>query len=280
MKTIFEYINYRAFLEDYYNEMKRTTSYFSTRYFAQKAGISSASFLRDVINGKKNLSKRTVERFATAMNLSEKEYRFFSHLVFFNQAQNANEKQVHYAVLLTMMQSIKEMELTVHQHQVYNFWYIPVVRELATIVDFQDDYTLLGKSVYPNIKPQEAKSAISLLVELELLVKGENGRYAQTEKAIQASSALDAMAIFNFTVAMAENGIHALKTLPKTERNFSTLTCGMSKECYEVYLIELEAFKERMKKIINQDANSDSDKVYQINFQIFPVSTKPEGDTE
>lgn len=280
MKSIFSYNNYRQYLEHFYNEKKRTTRYFSTRYFAQKAGISSASFLREVIDGKKNLSKHSVVKFAKALNLKEKESRFFTHLVFFNQAKNADEKQTHYAVLLTMMDSVKELELTAHQHQVYNHWYVPVIRELACIIDFKNDFSFLAKSVYPQIKLREAKSAIRLLLKLGLLVKLDNGRYEQTDKAIQASSELDAMAIFNFTCTMAENGLDALKTLPKDKRNYSTITCGMSKECYEIYLIELQAFKERVKKIINQEEHSSSDQVYQINFQLFPVSMQPKEDKE
>lgn len=274
MKSIFKFINYRKYLETYYNEKKQTTRYFSTRYFAQKAGISSASFLREVIDGKKNLSKTTVKKFAIALNLSEKETRFFTHLVFFNQAKNAEEKQTHYAVLLTMIDSIKEQQLTVNQHQIYNYWYVPVIRELACIIDFKDNFTILANTLYPQITPREAKKSVSLLCRLGLLKKIKNGRYEQTNKAIQATTELDSMAIFNFTNSMAENAIKALKTLPKSERNFSTMTCGMSKECYEMYLIELQAFKERIIKIINQEERSESDLVYQMNFQLFPVSTQ------
>jgi uncharacterized protein (TIGR02147 family) len=272
MKSVLSYIDYRQYLRDFYNEKKQTTRFFSTRYFAKRAGLSSASFLREVINGKKNLGKATIEKFILALGLTGKEARFFKHLVFFNQAVGADEKQDHYAVLLSLMNTVKEFQLTALQLQVYNNWYIPVIREIACIMDFKDDFALLAKSVYPAITVTEAKSAIKLLVHLKMLRKSESGMYEQSSPAIQAKSELDAMAIMNFTRSMAEKAVNALVTLPKHERNFSTITCGMSRSCYELILAETSAFKDRVVTIINNDARTLSDRVYQFNFQIFPVS--------
>ena len=274
MKSVLSYIDYRQYLRDFYDEKKQTTRYFSTRYFTKKADLSSASFLREVINGKKNLGKQTVEKFIRALDLTGKEARFFRHLVFFNQAKGADEKQDHYAVLLALMNTVKEFQLTALQHQIYNYWYIPVVRELACIVDFKDDFTLLAKSVIPAITASEAKSAVRLLVRLKMLRKRDDGRYEQSSSAVQAKSDLDAMAIMNFTRSMTEKAMEALQTLSRDERNFSTVTCGMSPSCYELILAEINAFKDRVVTIINSDERTPDDRVYQLNFQVFPVSRK------
>ena len=85
MKSVLSYIDYRRYLRDFYEEKKHTTHFFSTRYFAQKAGLSSPSFLREVITGKKNLGKQSVDKFIRALELTGKEARFFKYLVFFNQ---------------------------------------------------------------------------------------------------------------------------------------------------------------------------------------------------
>jgi len=274
MKSVLSYIDYRRYLRDFYEEKKRTTRFFSTRYFARKAGLSSASFLREVIDGKKNLGKQSIDKFIRALDLTGKEARFFKHLVFFNQAEGADEKQDHYAVLLSLMNSVKEFQLTVQQLQVYNYWYVPVIRELACIMDFKDDFALLARAVYPTITTSEAKSAVKLLIRLKMLRKLKNGSYEQSSCAVRAKSELDTIAIMNFTRAMTEKAINALVTLPKDERNFSTITCGMSRSCYELILAETSAFKDRVVAIINNDARMRTDRVYQFNFQIFPVSRK------
>ena len=149
-----------------------------------------------------------------------------------------------------------------------------MIRELACIFNFNNDFSLLAKTVYPPITAREAKSAVSLLVRLKMLKKLGSGKYEQTNKAIQANSELDTMAVFNFTRAMAQKAVNALETVSKDERNFSTITCGMSRACYDIILAETQAFKERVVNIINKDEGSDTDQVYQINFQIFPVSKR------
>ncbi len=51
MRSIFEYIDYRRFLSDYYNHKKETSRTFSYRYFAEKAGLTSPSFLKHALPG-------------------------------------------------------------------------------------------------------------------------------------------------------------------------------------------------------------------------------------
>ncbi|MBN1757933.1 MAG: TIGR02147 family protein [Chitinispirillaceae bacterium] len=272
MKPVLSYIDYRKYLRDFYEEKKRTTRFFSTRYFAQKAGLASASFLREVINGKKNLGKQSVDKFIQALELTGKEARFFKHLVFFNQAAGADEKQDHYAVLVSLMNTVREFQLTALQLQVYNYWYVPVIRELACIIDFRDDFELLAKMVLPQITTAEAKSAVKLLVRLKMLKKLKDGRYEQSSPAVKAKSEFNSMAVMNFTRGMAEMAIKALVSLPRNQRDFSTITCGMSRSCYDLIIAEMTAFRERVLAIINNDARTRNDRVYQFNFQVFPVS--------
>ena len=61
MNSIFSYIDYRKFLKDYYNSEKESKLYFSYRFFSQKAGIKSPVFLKEVYDGKKNLSRNMME---------------------------------------------------------------------------------------------------------------------------------------------------------------------------------------------------------------------------
>ena len=48
MKAIIEYTDYRKFMQDYYDERKRSSA-FTWREFAQNAGFASAIFLKYVI---------------------------------------------------------------------------------------------------------------------------------------------------------------------------------------------------------------------------------------
>ena len=270
MKPLFKYIDYRAFLEDFYNEKKRSMRCFSYRYFAQKAGIKSPIFFKQVIDGKRNLTRRMIEQFIPALNLNKKESLFFKNLVLFNQAKNASEKQEHYSVMLSMMDYVNEHQLSADHYLYFEKWYTSVIRELICLHDFRDDYELIARSVHPQIKIHEVKKAIALLLRLKLVVRQNDGTYRQMNTAIISSDPMVALARRSFNGEILALAHNANETVPPEERNISGITMGISKACYDVVLTEMAAFKERVKMIVNQDERSS--RVYQLNLQLFPLS--------
>jgi uncharacterized protein (TIGR02147 family) len=270
MEKIFKYIDYRKFLLDYYNEKKKATRYFSYRYFSNKANIKSPVFLKQVIEGKRNLTLNTIEKFITALNLNKKEAVFFRHLVQFNQAKTAYEKQEHYSVMISMIDYINEHKLSVDQYAYFDNWYNCVVRELVCLYNFNDNWDLLAKSIIPPITPKEAKESVSLLLRLNLIKKQKDGSYVQTNSAITSGTDIVSLARRAFNSKMLLLAKDANQTMPPDIRNISGITMGISKSCYDVLLAELGAFKERVIAIVNRDEASS--RVYQLNFQLFPLS--------
>lgn len=270
MKTLFKYIDYRRFLADYYDEKKRTTRSFSYRYFSYRAGIKSPIFLKQVIDGDRNLTRRMIEQFIPALNLNNKEALFFRNLVCFNQAKTADEKQEHYRVMLTMMDYIKEHSLEVNQFRYFEKWYISVIRELVCLYNFRDDFELIAQTVVPPIKKKEAKDAVVLLLQLQLISRQADGSYRQTAAAIISGDPMVALARRSFNSEMIRMAEHANTIVHVDERDISGITMGVSRACYDVIRSEIAAFKERIKVIVNQD--SASNRVYQLNLQLFPVS--------
>ncbi|HUI91789.1 MAG TPA: TIGR02147 family protein [Chitinivibrionales bacterium] len=270
MEKIFKYIDYRKFLLDYYNEKKSTTRFFSYRYFSNKAGIKSPVFLKQVIEGERNLTLQTMDKFILALSLNKKEAVFFRHLVQFNQATMAYEKQEHYSVMLSMMDYVNEHRLTADQYIYFDKWYNSAVRELVCLRDFRDNWELIAKSLRPAISPRDAKNAVQLLLRLNLIKKQKNGAYRQVNSAITSGSDVVSLARRSFNSTMLLLARDSNESLPPDTRNISGITMGISEACYEVLLAELAAFKERVISIVNRDENSN--RVYQFNFQIFPLS--------
>lgn len=89
---IFDYLDYRLYLRDLYEFYKETTTYFSYRYFAGQAQLSSPSFLKLVMDGKRNLSQESTEKFIHAFRLDNDQAEFFRTLVSFNQSSSAHAK--------------------------------------------------------------------------------------------------------------------------------------------------------------------------------------------
>ncbi|HEX2958379.1 MAG TPA: TIGR02147 family protein [Chitinispirillaceae bacterium] len=277
MQPIFEYIDFRKFLSDYYQNKKETSQFFSYRYFAQKIGINSPSFLKSVIEGKRNLTSQMSERFSKALGLKAKEKLYFQNLVLFNQSKILSEKQQYYLTLKSISPGVKESVLNTDQFDYFVNWYAPVIRELICANDFRDDYRAIAAACKPAIQPAEVKTAVELLLRLKLVEKQTNGTYKQTATAIVADESITSMAVRSFTRTMIDNSKSALDTIAKNKRHISGITMGISQETYAILTAEIEAFKDRVKNIVNHDTRTDA--IYQITLSLFPVSEQISSDT-
>src|ERR1051326_7050786 len=116
---IFEYDHYRQFLRDFYEARKKSAEKLSFRHFARLAGFNSPSFLKMVIDGKRNLSHESIRKFAEALRLNQEEARYFTNLVLLNQAENTEEKGYYAEQLMRSRAYRKRNPLKPTQYDYY-----------------------------------------------------------------------------------------------------------------------------------------------------------------
>jgi uncharacterized protein (TIGR02147 family) len=87
MKSVFQYRDYRQFLCDFYHYKKLTNPYYSYRLFSMKAGFRAPNLLKLVMDGQRNLTRDSVEKFSRALKLTDAEAAYFYDLVYHNQGQ-------------------------------------------------------------------------------------------------------------------------------------------------------------------------------------------------
>lgn len=271
VEPVYTYIDYRIFLRDFYNEQKKVVRHFSYRYFNLRAGVTSPVFLKLVIEGKRNLSAKTIPGFCRACQLNKSESIFFRHLVFFNQSKNSSEKQEHYAVLVSMASNVHKKIMGSEQFEYFEKWYHPAIRELVCLENFADDFEKLALTLNPSISPISAKNSVKLLLRLGLLKRESDGTYSQVDRALGTSASITPLAIRSFNKSMISLAAQALDEIPVKQRHASGVTMGISSQCYDVLCDEIEAFKDRIARIV--EADRDSDRVYQFNIQFFPLSS-------
>jgi uncharacterized protein (TIGR02147 family) len=273
MKSVFAYIDYRRFLKDFYDDAKKTRKYFSYRFFALRAGVNAPILLKMVIDGKRNLSRKTIDKFIKGVGLKEKEAVFFRNLVHFNQAKSSLEKQEYYRVLKSMSDQVPQHLMEDDHFDYYDKWYLSALREGICQHDYSDNWDLVAKSVHPEISPDDAQKAVAWLLAHDLLKKQKNGRYEQTHKAITTRSEVKSMVVRNFNRVMIRLAERSLDEVPVQERYASGITVGLTKEAYDMIMAEMEGFRDRVIKIV--DSLDASDSVYQLNMQMFPLMRSP-----
>jgi uncharacterized protein (TIGR02147 family) len=270
--NIFEYTDYRLYLKDAYTERRQESSKFSYRFIAAKVGFASPGFFTNVLAGKKDISLKLVIKFAELFRLNRKEKEYLEILVLFNKANTGGEKKEYLARLLSMRGShIKKVEA--HQWEYFDKWYYVAVRELIALRPFRGDFRALANMISPAISVPEARKSIELLLNLGLIRKGIDGTFERTDATISAGDDISKVLIDTFQIQAMDLAKHALNSLPTNTRNFSTLTLSISSSTYDAMLEELRGFRRR---ILEMAQNSeDVDRVYQMNFHVFPLTTLP-----
>lgn len=274
MKPVFEYTNYRLFLKDFYEERKADGG-FTYRDFSELTGMNSTSWLLHLIKGTKNLSADTTQRIAKALKMNKAEADYFELMVPFTQAKTSAAKDQVFQRMLALKRKLKITRIGEEQYDYYLKWYHPVVRSLVTKVDFgmgpdgDSDYALLGRCLVPAITPGEAKKSVKLLEKLGLIVRGEDGRWVHQNAVISTGDEVGSLNVINYHKQVSRLAESAHDRSPREERDISALTLGISAEDFLSIKGRLQAFRKEIMEMAL--ASKAADRVYQLNFQFFPV---------
>jgi len=272
MKPIFDYMNYREYLDDMYKEKKEMGAFYSFRIFSQKAGFKSPNFLKLVIKGERNLSKESVFKFVKALKLNRNEADYFENLVFFNQSKTLEEKNSYLKKMMKYRKKSDPHKIEESEYKYYSAWYHPVVRELAAAADFKDDYKKLGKMVIPPITPLEAEKSVKLLLNLDFIRKVENDGYRLTEKSLTTGPTVRSIAVANYHKEMMKLASESIERFSSQEREVTSLTLTVSEDTVDTIKQRLKQFREDLLELTDGEKNPQQ--VVQLNLQLFPLSEK------
>jgi uncharacterized protein (TIGR02147 family) len=274
MPNVFIYSDYRIFLADYYAEKKRQTPSFSYQNFSRKAGFVSKSFVYNVINGRKNLSRTSVLGMNEALGLSGAAAEYFQNLVFFNQAPTYKERQFYFERLSSVRtpgtEASRARRIRQDQYEFYSTWYHAVVRSLIDLFPFKDDFRGLASMLRPTVKAPLVRRSVRLLERLGFVEIKPDGFYRVTSKLLTTGKEVQSVAVQRFHLEALRLAQEALRSLPRSERNITGLTLGISRATYEQICDLINTTHERILEMAEKDTKADN--VYQLNVQLFPVS--------
>ncbi|MCB9497453.1 MAG: TIGR02147 family protein [Fibrobacteria bacterium] len=274
MKSLEHYTDFREFLKDFYEDRKKRSSTFSYRQFSLKAGIRSPSLLREVTEGRRNLTETSILQFIQGLGLTETDARFFTALVHYNQAQDPRTRMQWLETMRGLRRRVKATFVPLERHEYYSRWYLPVLRELACQVDWDRDFGKLGAQVRPELSALETEQAIDLLVRLGFL-EYDQRRWIQPDPALTTGPEVDSRHVRAGNQQFADLGAKSIEEVPPSRRDVSTLVVGVSEDGFRRIKEEIRLFKERVARIAEDDV--DSDGVFAVNVQLVPHSRKVEG---
>ena len=274
MPDLFDYLAYREFLKDYFEDRKNHLDSWSYRSFAEQLGFKAKDFLYRVIKGDKNLSQSSVLKMSRGLGFNGMQTQYFDTLVKCNQSRTIPERNLYFNLLNTIKTQGRATQpaqrLRKDQFQFYSKWYHSVIRSLIEMFGFQGDFKRLAATLSPRITAREAEASVLLLDKLGLIEKNARGGYQVTRKTLTTGKNTSHILIPAYHKATIELSALALENVPVGERDMSNLTLGISERTFRTFTEKLRNFRKEILEEAEKDA--EADRVYHLNLHLYPLS--------
>lgn len=267
LPSLYTYLDYRRYLRDWYEAKKAINSRFSHRAFVRRTGQRSPSLLADVIDGRRNLTDKTVQAFARALRLEGEEPIFFAALVELDQADTDEAKNIAFAKISSSRRFREARRLEGEGFRYLTNWTYPAIHELASRPDFQDDPSWVAAQLRPRIDEAQATEALEALRELGMLVDGE-----PRDAMVLTPKEVEGLAATNYHRGMLHRATEALDSFSSLERHFLGVTVAVPQALLPELKQELNALHKRIMARCTS-AGGTPDQVVQIGLHFFPLSS-------
>ena len=261
--------DYRAFLGAWYSYRKQAQKGFSYTVWGHSCGFASRAFLRDVIQGKKNLTAVSIPRVSASLGLEGEQLEEFHHLVLFGQAKKSEQKEVHFRALCRLRRAYSAWKLRQNQHEFYSRWYHSTIRELATGDGVADDVNQIAAMLQPRLSPQEVERSLALLNKLGLVERKE-GIIRATRTAITTGDEVSSHFVKLFHRENLELTKQAIDKASGAERDLSALVISLSEEGFREAKTALRFFRKQLAATADRDRGEK--RCYHLSLALIPTT--------
>ncbi len=271
--SIYSFFCYREYLQEWFCWKKLTSHRYSHRVFSREAGITSPNYLHRVLTGTRNLSEDYSERFSGAIGHSRHEAAYLILMIHYAHAESSTEKT---AWLRKMMRarSVRGMEsLTKTRLGLFEKWFYPIIRELACILPDTNDCLALGKACIPAISEAEAREALDYLRNDGFLSLSESGGGRQSDPGISTGDEVNSLMVRAFNQQILSQTVDLIDTIPRSDREVSSTTLGVSLKTYKRMRDEVRQFRKHLIEMALADEGSEL--VCMVSMQLMPRSILP-----
>jgi uncharacterized protein (TIGR02147 family) len=267
--AIKDYLNYREYLRNYYELKKNEGVGFSYTVFANQAGFKSRNFLRDVINGNKNLSSESVFKVQNVLKLGKKDFKYFNALVQYNQASDEEEKSHCFDVVMSMAGNHEVWRVRREQFEFYSRCFHNSLREFLRFHIGPVSAEGLSNILRADVSPKEVKHSLELMCDLGLL-RQEGDSYTPVNEAITTGDEVLSQAIMDFHKENLRLAGRSLIDVDAKERDVSCLVLGVSDQSFAKIKEKMQAFRKEIAAL--SDAEASPDRVIHVAMQAFPTT--------
>ena len=272
--SIYDFDNYRDFLNFVFKQRKSKNPNYSMRKFSKDLGFSSPNHMTDVINGTKKLGKQGMEKILEVLAFPEEERDYFNLLVEVSHCKTDVEKVKK---LEHLSRLVNKNDVRVIEDKASYF----LTNRMCTIISiliniykekFSPDPVWIMRRIRINASLLEIQSALFFMLN-NGFISCENGQYQNRSLNISSPDESISGDIKKAHKGLLEESREALD-LKVAMREFASITASIP-------LSEIPDLKDKIKKmreelsmwIFNKSKNSQDEVGGTINIQMYPVTS-------
>lgn len=250
--------DYREWLLNIYLIKRAKNPSFSLASFAKNLGISK-SILSEIVNKKRHLSLKNVEKIAKKLNLSQEGIqRVISEIENKATIKNKLPEKKFYDYLKFKEDQVEAM----------SDWYCIGIMCISQLKNHEANTELLSKRL--NISESEVKSAMEILERLKLIKISKN-KIKRTTALLYVSSNIPSAAIRKYHKQNLKLAEKAIEDTPITERYLTSFSIPTNIDKIKDVQKLVDSFREKLAKFLETETPED---VYTCALQLFPITNK------
>lgn len=269
--NIYEFIDYREYIKEYYLYKKSLNKGFSYRVMSRRMGFTSPNYIKLIVDGDRHISLKSLDKLLKGLTLSAGEVKYFKYLVNFAKAKTTDEKEFYYFQIIKSRAKKLTQHIHNEQYEYYDQWYNIVIREMISGKNKDEiNHKKIANSINPPILPKEVKKSIETLERIGLIEIDDEGIYRHTSAVINTTNEVNSFSIIKYHEKMIDLAKESLSRFKSEERDVSSATIKISEEGFNKIKSKLHEYREEILQIARAD--KDVDRVAQVNLQLFPLS--------
>jgi uncharacterized protein (TIGR02147 family) len=261
--VVYEYHEYRKYLEDYLTFLKKEKRITAKRV-AEDLSISAA-FLSMIIKGKRNLDENIMLELAEIFKLNNQEKSFFGSLLILNDSDDQTERSKAYKKLTKFKKFKKLNDEELITHKYLDKWYYVAIREMSFLKDFKEDPKWIQNRLRVKIKAEEIKKALKFLKENKML--------GQERSHLDCSEGIYKLSLSKFHKQMFQVSGDSIEDIPREERQILGFTKSLNKKGQEKAKAIIEKALRELEAITDTDQSKDDEKeLYHFHLVNIPLT--------
>lgn len=269
MDSLYEAEDYRTWMRERYEERKRIHPNFSYRFMAMRLEMDAGQLVK-ILQGKLHLVPQKIPMVAKLFGLDARSERFFEALVRFGKATGTQEISRRWDEIQSLRE-VQSRELEQDQYEFYSTWLPTAVRGVLSLGEPDQTPKAIGDRIVPHVDAPEVERSLALLERLGLVAR-EGGGWTLAHKHIRTGDLWRQKTVRRFQIDTMRLATDALESIPAKRRDVSTLTLTLAEKDLPLLKERVAEFRRDLVRLAEESDPADS--VYQVNVQVFPMTSE------